>query len=344
MHLTEYGNVPEALAEHIARAGVTLFIQGEHMKKIEWSFVRWRYFSPLIRMWMLFGCSRFDKDLESAGKAQCALRLHDYCRHGFAEYVRLALAFVKADCDIQDDNGETPLFAACKMGHVKTVRLLLAAGANANRGNSTGRTPLHAVCGKYCPYSGEGLLWRFAGGLSPDDNADRIQIDAVIILLLVSAGADCTLGDGLRISFSPLSFVCLQDRVDVFNLFFAAMNGQWDMRDSNGWTPFHLIALCNHHMPMIQLLTPHTADFPIDKRSTWDPDKFSHLEKISEDFMDFREDYQDFMFKHMDMKLNPDFLIPAFLDPATKNLVETGVLAHDDQLIPHVQAQKKPGG
>jgi ankyrin repeat protein len=314
------------------------------MKKIEWLHDRSTYFFLLIRMWMICECSRFDKELESYMKTQFALALHFYCRHGFAEYARLALTFVKADCDIRDDNGETPLFAACKMGHVKTVRLLLAAGANANMGNNAGRTPLHAVCGKYCPSSGEGFLRMFACELTQDDNADRILIDAEIIRLLVSAGADCTLGDGLRISYSPLSFVCLQGRVEVFNLFFAAMNGQWDMRDNNGWTPFHLIALGNHHMPMLQLLTPRIANFPIDKRSTWEPGKFAHLEKVSEDFMDFRDDYMDFMFKHLNMRLNPDFLVPAFLDPATKNLVETDVLSHDDLLIPHLQAQKKPGG
>ena len=35
-----------------------------------------------------------------------------------------------------------PLFNACMWGHVDVVRVLLAAGSNVNRGDSSGNTPL----------------------------------------------------------------------------------------------------------------------------------------------------------------------------------------------------------
>ncbi|KAJ0415115.1 ankyrin repeat-containing domain protein [Aspergillus carlsbadensis] len=44
----------------------------------------------------------------------------------------------------QDDEGRTPLFYACLSGHLETVSLLLAAGADIQMSDSKGATPLHA--------------------------------------------------------------------------------------------------------------------------------------------------------------------------------------------------------
>ena len=308
------------------------------MEKVEWLYGRWRYFSSLWMAWMILGVSHFFTDefvseVMAVSIAGVKSNLHNLCRNGATAHVRMILAWmkrVKADCDIPDSKGETPLFTACRKGNVEIVRLLLAAGANANMKNNLESTPLHAVCGKYCPgYSGEGFLMGLAIGMSRYDDADRIQADVEIIRLLVGAGADGTMED--RRGYSPVSFVCFQGRVDVFNLFFEAMNGQWDKLDSKSWTPFHLVALCNRHKPMTQMLASCIADFPIDERSTWEPDKFLHLVMDDWGCEDFQDDYVNFIILYREMGLNPDFLMPAFLDLATRQAVEAGLLPDNGQ-------------
>ena len=76
------------------------------------------------------------------------------CREGHIDIVRLLL---EADgCNMNKattDGGATPFYIACHKGHVDIVRLLLVAGGcDTNKARDDGRTPFYIAC------QGEGML------------------------------------------------------------------------------------------------------------------------------------------------------------------------------------------
>ena len=60
---------------------------------------------------------------------------------GHVETVQLLLS-AGADKDKADNDGKTPLIRAAGEGHIETVRLLLSAGADKDKADSDGKTPL----------------------------------------------------------------------------------------------------------------------------------------------------------------------------------------------------------
>lgn len=69
--------------------------------------------------------------------------LHQAVYNDQAEVVRTLLAASKAQLDAPNDAGETPLLVACERGNLHIARMLLDAGADANRPLTNGTTPLH---------------------------------------------------------------------------------------------------------------------------------------------------------------------------------------------------------
>ena len=69
--------------------------------------------------------------------------LHQAVYNDQAEAVRTLLAASKAQLDASNDAGETPLLVACGRGNLHMARMLLDAGADANRPLPDGTTPLH---------------------------------------------------------------------------------------------------------------------------------------------------------------------------------------------------------
>ena len=63
--------------------------------------------------------------------------------------IERTLAFLgTGSVDVADENGYTPLMAACAYGHIDLVRELLRRGADPNRKDSDGNTPVH-----HCDYA-----------------------------------------------------------------------------------------------------------------------------------------------------------------------------------------------
>ena len=69
------------------------------------------------------------------------------CVKGDVDALRLLLD-KGADVNRADEAGVTPLFIVCLMGHVDAVRLLLEKGVDVDRPNNKGQTPLHVACRK----------------------------------------------------------------------------------------------------------------------------------------------------------------------------------------------------
>ena len=54
---------------------------------------------------------------------------------------------VGADVNKADNDGDTPLYAACGNGRAEVVATLLAENADVNQAANDGTTPLYAACG-----------------------------------------------------------------------------------------------------------------------------------------------------------------------------------------------------
>ena len=67
--------------------------------------------------------------------------LHIACKNGHTDAVQLLLDG-GAEVDRANKDGSTPLIIACFNGHVDAARLLLDKGADINRANNQGTTPL----------------------------------------------------------------------------------------------------------------------------------------------------------------------------------------------------------
>ncbi|CAG2193036.1 unnamed protein product [Mytilus edulis] len=63
---------------------------------------------------------------------------------GYEELVDL---FISVGADVDAQNGWfSPLTAACREGHLRTVEMLLHRGSNINQTNKNGETPIHTAC------------------------------------------------------------------------------------------------------------------------------------------------------------------------------------------------------
>ena len=64
------------------------------------------------------------------------------CEKNDAKTVALLIT-AGADVNKDDEDGETPLVVASRLGHTETVKLLIEKGADVNKADEDGSTPLH---------------------------------------------------------------------------------------------------------------------------------------------------------------------------------------------------------
>ena len=84
-----------------------------------------------------------------------------------------------AEVDRADEDGVTPLHATCGNGHIDAARLLLENGAEVDRATEDGETPLHVAC--------DGPSRRgaaAAGQLRRGRPSGKVRLDAAVHRLL----------------------------------------------------------------------------------------------------------------------------------------------------------------
>ena len=86
-------------------------------------------------------------------------------------FVRLLLTH-RADVNVRNTDGVTPLIGAVTVGNEPVVNLLLAAKADANAANSAGLTPLHLAAGRGQTAIAEALIRQRAGLNTPDGRGE----------------------------------------------------------------------------------------------------------------------------------------------------------------------------
>jgi hypothetical protein len=84
-----------------------------------------------------FDCDEMDRDRNTA--------LHFAARRGDGAMISVLMC-ARANINVSNGQGETPLLAACRAGHLDVCRLLIEKGADAKMGNKQGETPLLAAC------------------------------------------------------------------------------------------------------------------------------------------------------------------------------------------------------
>ena len=119
-----------------------------------------------------------------------AMDLLELCVNGDVEAARLLLDN-GAEVDRANQNGATPLYVACKNGHVDAARLLLERGADVHKASNYNRTPLHEAS-----YGG--------------------HIDVVRLLLANGAAADIDRED--QEGDTPLADAGYEDHSDIVAL------------------------------------------------------------------------------------------------------------------------------
>ena len=84
-----------------------------------------------------FDCDEMDRDSNRA--------LHFAARRGDRAMISVLMC-ARANINVSNQKGETPLLAACRAGHFEICTLLIEKGADAKMGNREGETPLLAAC------------------------------------------------------------------------------------------------------------------------------------------------------------------------------------------------------
>lgn len=94
----------------------------------------------------------FPKALSNSPKHIKIKNLQQASLHGYTEKAR---QFIKdgADVNKKDKNGNTPLHIAAKGGFITVIMLLIENGANVNERNNQGETPLHIISSNNSPES-----------------------------------------------------------------------------------------------------------------------------------------------------------------------------------------------
>ena len=136
------------------------------------------------------------------------------CRRGHTEVVTKLLA-ANASVDQADSEGETPLYAACHAGHLSVVERLLAANAPVEQAETKkGRTPLFAACRAGCTFV-VGKLLAANASVDQADAKGRTPLNAAcraghtaVVMALLAANATVDQGD--RYGVTPLYAACLK--------------------------------------------------------------------------------------------------------------------------------------
>ena len=120
---------------------------------------------------------------------------------------------------------------------------------------------------------------------------------------------------------TPLHYVCENvvmptwtQRAECVNIARLLIEEKADINamDVYGWTPFHYAALTSVNPSF--LLEVFGESVPVNPLSPWIPHEFAHLEKSKNGSTHYKEGYHAFVEIYKGHHLDPDFLVPRFLN------------------------------
>ncbi|XP_076117419.1 uncharacterized protein LOC143085121 [Mytilus galloprovincialis] len=194
--------------------------------------------------------------------------LHCASEYGFEEIAKLLIEHEKANINIADMNGVTPLYVACEKGQLKIVKLLLDNNAIVDIPNALKSTPLFIACENGNTEIVRLLLQRQAD--ANFKNSDQMtplhkacgsnQTD--IVSLLINYGASVNKPD--KDLQTPLIISCLKGNYKVVDALLK-VGASVNYANITGLTPLHE-ACMREQKEIVQLLLDYDAD--IQKEAT----------------------------------------------------------------------------
>ena len=171
----------------------------------------------------------------------------------------ILLAFFSSSCSLIKTSS---LEKAVEYKNVKEVRRHLNEGANVNKPDKNGQTPLHRAAGRGYTEVAQTLIERGAK-INPKDNEGQTPLHLAsrlgytpMIDLLITKGASLRSRD--ENGRGVMHHAVLSTRKEAA-LFLLSKGAQVDLRDNKGWTPLYLAAV-NDQPRMVELLVNRGAD------------------------------------------------------------------------------------
>ena len=192
------------------------------------------------------------------------------CKGGHLETCRL-LFQAGADMDKPAITGTTPLWVAASHGHVETVRFLLRAAADTTTSNNeTGATPLCMACEQGHAEAAQLLVWAGAE-MDAADKGGMTPLWAAarhghseIVRMLLEAGADMEKVNGF--GTSPLWIASACGHSEVVQLLVWA-GADLCATNKQGETSFWIASKCGHLKVMCLLVQPSVGNVPFQRCS-----------------------------------------------------------------------------
>ena len=176
------------------------------------------------------------------------------------EVVKLLLARDDIDVNKADNDGQTPLYAACRNGNVKVINALLTRKEiQINQAKDNGATPLIISCWNDRVKIVNLLLARKEIHINQamNDGATPLYMacrnDSVKVVNSLLTRKDIDINQAKNNGETPLYITCEKGHVDVVRLLLARKDIQINQADEDGGTPLW-IAQENKHTKIVSIL------------------------------------------------------------------------------------------
>ena len=158
---------------------------------------------------------------------------------------------------MSDENGQTPLYAACIGDHTDIIKLLNDSGYNVNHQGKDGKTPLYIAFENHTPYLAQTLITQFKANTEVRDKQNWTPLHTTVDKGYYSYSpqlAEKFLQQdlGTDVSWIQLHAACFEDGVQSVQILLDA-DTNVNHVSSTGYTPLH-IAVTKSNIDIVTLL------------------------------------------------------------------------------------------